>query len=342
MEQLKVPGTKASAFEWQKKALLALPEFARITPCAIKQGAVADACLAVKAAKAKFRVEGKENSVAFRSRRDPRQTLFIRNDTIRSGTIYPARMGKLQMAEDLPESPRDSQLLYEHGRYYLCVPYKTTIHRGENQARIVGLDPGVRTFMSFYSPEGAGKLGEYDFGRIARLCQHLDNLISRMAANRKDGKVTAIRRQRMKKAAGRLRWKIRDLITEAHWKIADFLVRNYSVIFLPELETAKLSVKQNRKLASKSVKAMLTWSHYKFKLRLEHAANKAGAIVTPVCEAYTSKTVNWTGYVNHKLGGAKFVRDGGQKMDRDLNGALGVFLKGIAGYGLDGLPSCIC
>jgi putative transposase len=146
----------------------------------------------------------------------------------------------------------------------------------------------------------------------------------------------------MKKAAAKLRWKIWDLITEAHWKIANFLVQNFGIIFLPELETGKLSTKQNRKLRTKSVKAMLTWSHYKFKLRLEHLANKAGVVVLPICEAYTSKTVNWTGLVNHKLGGAKFVRDGSEKMDRDLNGALGVFLKGIAGYGLDGSPSCIC
>lgn len=157
---------------------------------------------------------------------------------IHGGTIYPAKIGRLKMAEPLPKSPRDSQLILDKGRYYLCVPYKATVQRGDNQARIVSLDPGVRTFMSYYCPESAGKLGEYDFGRIARLCQHLDKLISRIDTKH------SRQRRRMRKAANRLRWKIKDLITEAHCKISRFLVDNFDVIFLPELETVRPSSKK--------------------------------------------------------------------------------------------------
>jgi putative transposase len=64
-------------------------------------------------------------------------------------------------------------------------------------------------------------------------------------------------------------------------------------------------------------------------------AKKLGVTVIDTCEAYTSKTVNWTGEVNDKLGGAKVVEGAdGQRMDRDLNGALGIYLKGFVGYNL--------
>ena len=46
-------------------------------------------------------------------------------------------------------------------------------------------------------------------------------------------------------------------------------------------------------------------------------------------EAYTSKTVSWTGGVNDKLGSSKVVKSGTVRMDRDINGARGIFLKAL-------------
>ena len=49
-----------------------------------------------------------------------------------------------------------------------------------------------------------------------------------------------------------------------------------------------------------------------------------------VNEAYTSKTRSWDGTVNTKLGGAKVIRDEtGFGMDRDVNGARGIFLRAL-------------
>ncbi len=52
---------------------------------------------------------------------------------------------------------------------------------------------------------------------------------------------------------------------------------------------------------------------------------------TDVCEAYTSKTVSWTGELVANLGGSKVIKSSeGQSMDRDLNGARGIFIKTVA------------
>lgn len=75
---------------------------------------------------------------------------------------------------------------------------------------------------------------------------------------------------------------------------------------------------------------MLTLSHYRFKQFLKHKAKETGAIVLDVNEAYTSKTVSWTGEIIKNLGGAKVIKDGlGNKMDRDVNGARGIFLRAL-------------
>ena len=53
-------------------------------------------------------------------------------------------------------------------------------------------------------------------------------------------------------------------------------------------------------------------------------------LVLDVNEAYTSRTRSWDGTVDAKLGGARVVRDGnGFGMDRDVNGARGIFLRAL-------------
>jgi putative resolvase len=49
-----------------------------------------------------------------------------------------------------------------------------------------------------------------------------------------------------------------------------------------------------------------------------------------VNEAYTSKTVSWTGEMV-KIGGSKIIKSPttGETMDRDLNGARGIFLRAL-------------
>ena len=45
-------------------------------------------------------------------------------------------------------------------------------------------------------------------------------------------------------------------------------------------------------------------------------------------EAYTSKTCSWNGVIKN-IGGAKLIRDGEIVMDRDYNGARGIFLRAL-------------
>lgn len=102
VEHLKQPETKADWKAIKKWLIPSLPDYTFDVPRAIRDGAVMDACRAVKAAKLKFKQIGEFNEVKFRARRDSLQTLFIRNDMIRKGTIYPTFVGKSFLSESLP------------------------------------------------------------------------------------------------------------------------------------------------------------------------------------------------------------------------------------------------
>ena len=135
----------------------------------------------------------------------------------------------------------------------------------------------------------------------------------------------------MKKAANRMRWKIRDLIDELHWKTVNFLVQHFDVILLPTFETADMAKKAKRKIGRKSVRSMLTLSHYRFKERLRTKCRELGKVLVDCCEAYTSKTVSWTGEIVANLGGRSVIRSRktNDVMDRDVNGALGILLRAL-------------
>ncbi|MEN8214942.1 MAG: transposase [Pseudomonadota bacterium] len=303
-----------SWMEIKKDLLKQLPSFCDEVPFLIKGQAVKEAHQAYWKAK---------GYPKFRSRKNPTQSCYIPKSAIKEAGIYPRVSGNnLHYNEALPEVPLDGRLIYQYHEWFLSVPQKIETRVAENQGRVVALDPGVRTFQTFYSEFIAGHIGYDDFGRIARLCFYLDDLISRTSKAKTKAK------RRMKIAQARMRKKIKNLIKEIHFKTARFLVDNFDVILLPTFETSQMASKYGRKLRSKTVRAMLTWAHYQFHLRLKNKALEFGKKVISVCEAFTSKTVSWTGELK-KVGGSRVIEAGGIKMDRDLNGARGIFLRSL-------------
>ncbi len=298
----------------KKDLLKQLPKWCGPVPFQIKAIAVKEAHQAYWKAKGHPR---------FRSRKAPMQSCYIPKSALKEAGIYPKISGQgLRYSEPLPEVPLDSRLIYQYHEWFLSVPHKKTTHVAENQGRVVALDPGVRTFQTFYSEHLAGQIGYDDFGRIQRLCYRLDDLISRTS------KATGKAKREMKRAAARIRKKIKNLIKEIHFKTARFLVDNFDVILLPTFESSQMVGKSSRKLRSKTVRAMLTWAHYQFKIRLKNKALELGKKVIDVCEAYTSKTVSWTGEIKN-VGGSRVISSGGITLDRDLNGARGIFIRSL-------------
>ncbi len=324
VKYLQQPGTKAQWMVVAPIILGALPEWAKPVPYQIKKIAVKDACLAVKAAKKGFSKDGQFRQCKFRSRRDKQQTVFVPKSAIKACGVYHTILGQCPLKESLPQDFSDGRLTLAYGEYYLIVSEEVQPRQTENQGRVVALDPGVRTFITFFSESSYGWLGVDSNLKIQKLCFKLDLLISRMS------KAISAQKRRFKKAADRLRAKIKHFVKELHHKTARFLVEHFDVILLPSFESSQMVSKSRRKIRSKSVRQMLSLSHYQFKKHLEWKAWESGKIaITDINEAYTSKTVSWTGEIK-KIGGNRVIADSnGNRMDRDLNGARGIFLRAV-------------
>ena len=187
----------------------------------------------------------------------------------------------------------------------------------------------MRTFLTGYDGETVLEIGKGDIERIVRLCFHLDKLISRAYRRQVKSKY----RRSLLRAASRILVKIRNLVDELHRQTASYLVSNYKVVFIPTFETSSMVLKSKRRINTKSVRSMLTWSHYRFKQLLTSMSDRHGVIIVETNESYTSQTCGKCGYVHTKLGGNKVFKcpECGYVADRDANGAFNIMLKALAG-----------
>ena len=317
---LKQEGTKAIKFLVKKKVIDELPEWANSTPYQVKATAVFDACKAISNAKQKFRKEGKFQEVKFRSKRNPNQSIGIPKSAVKRNGVYVTLLGKIKFSEYVKEVKYDCRLVRESGRFYLVIPEDKNISTPDNQRNgIVALDPGIRTFQTFYSEQLVGEVGSKDIGRINRLCYHLDRLMSKISQTK--GK----RKWRMRRAASRLRFRIKNLISEIHNKLALFLCKTFDYVVIPKFEVQQMASKLNSSVA----RAMYTWSHYRFRMHLKSKCQQYSVAYIEQCEAYTSKTCSNCGKL-HNIGNKKTLScTCGCIIDRDINGARGIFLRAL-------------
>jgi len=248
---------------------------------------------------------------------------------LKSTELIPVKL----LADSIIQRTRD-------GVYHLCLVEPIVI-QSESQVLktcssistknvIASLDPGVRTFQTVYSPEGVvTEWGKDDFGRIYRLCYAADKLQSKMYSNG----CLARKRKSYRKAAIRIRRKIRQLVDELHCKLCKWLCESYRIVLLPEFKTQIMVKRGKRQIQSKTARAMLTWSHYRFKQKLLSKCREYDTKVVIVTEEYTSKTCGRCGRLNNELGGDRtyVCRDQGcgYIVDRDHNGARNILLKWI-------------
>ena len=221
---------------WKHIASMVMPEVKALhpewdsVPYQVKRTAVRDACRAMSNVKTfnlelKFhqaqgnRADEEFAQLGYRSRKNPKQSCYIPDDAVTEHGVYHTILGPVRMAEAIPAEHKECRLVQERGLYWLIVPYlaQCDIETPSGDG-VVALDPGVRTFLTYFSETDCGKLGHHAFGRIQRLCHWLDDLISRTAKepNRR-------KRRQMRAAQARMRQRITNLVDELHWQLVSLV-----------------------------------------------------------------------------------------------------------------------
>ena len=271
------------------------------------------------------RKEGEGCGFSFRSIGDIRQRIAVRK--LSAGFVAQ----NVDLAEPMPDEAwgKLTTIVLERGQWFICARmHIVTVGRDEIQLRsIVSPDPDVRTFVTACSMNNAASHGDgFHADKVFPLLLELDRLVGQRAKARHGD-----RKRHFERRIDRLAVRIRNLIDDLHRRVACDLVQAFEVILLPSFETRDMSAGSERKIRTKTVRAMPGLAHDRFQRKPAWMCRKYGKRPIVANEAYTSKTRAWDGFVNQRLDGAKTVPDGKIIVERDMNGARGIMLRALYG-----------
>lgn len=249
-------------------------------------------------------------------------------------------LGNFFVTEEVPGYAfgKTTNICFEHGRWFVCALDEIETRQGaEKQGlAIVAIDPGVRTFATTFDGKEACNYGDSFYAeKVFPLLLKLDKLFSRRSIflNTTPDKSSQSFKDTFRffeKRINKLRNKIDDLVSDLHRRVSFDLVNNNDIILLPTFETKEMSKKLGRKIRAKTVRSMLGLRHYQFKLMLRWMCKKYGKVFIDVNEAWTSKTISWSGKIIENLCGSKTISDGEIIVKRDINGARNILLRALS------------
>lgn len=303
------------------------------TPYDTRQLSLQDVCTAFKSC-----ITNKKNGnidkfrVGFKSKKDKNQIFNVDKGALTDFKIFKSILKKnaklrvhvknLNYNNFTPS--HNCKILKENNRYYILIP-KTRLKKHIKPIHnAVALDPGVRTFQTYYSPSNVcGFIGSGLTDKLGRLNKRIDKL--------KSLKVSAKTKKNISKRCILLRTKIKCIVKDLHWQTCSFLVKTFGNIIIPRFKSQDMAKKDNRKINRKTTRHLLGLSHFSFLEKLKYKCDEYQRKLIIVTEEYTSKTCGWCGVLKHNLGGSKtFNCDGcNTVIDRDLNGARNILLKSL-------------
>ncbi|CAG8723819.1 1168_t:CDS:2, partial [Dentiscutata heterogama] len=247
----------------------------------------------ISAFKTSKKLHGNNFRMKYKTKKDRSQTISIlARDWNRKKGKY-AFLKTVIVSERPPEINHTVNITMNRlGHFYMCVsiPLDVSDNQDGVKGKVISLDPGVRTFMTGYDPNGRiVEWGNGDLNKIFRLSKRYDKLQKDkdLAIGRKNKR----KRYKLKIKMYRIIVRIRNLINECHHQLARWLCENYEIILIPKFETSNMVLKNKRKIRSKTARMMLTWSHYRFRMFLHHKAREFVSCKVIECtEEYTSKT----------------------------------------------------
>lgn len=278
--------------------------------------------------------------LGFKSKKDKSQVFFSDKRALKDFGIFKTRLKKsckirTRKRYDKYKSYKPTNdfivMKKSHKYYILLTKTKDTTYQ-KAKYNTVALDPGVRTFETFYSPDGlVGKLGDGLNIQIRKLHEQEDKLLSLIT------KTTGRKKRNLKRRVEKIRDKAKAIVNDQHWKICAFLCEYFENIIIPQFGVKDMSKKEGRNISKRITREMLSLSHGVFLEKLKYKCSENQRNLYIVTEEYTTKTCGCCGTIK-EVGSSKVYNceTCGTVIDRDYNGARNIYLKAL--LGLDTTP----
>jgi len=214
----------------------------------------------------------------------------------------------------------DSKIIYygNQDRFVLLIPIKTVVEKPHNKNNFIGIDLGLRTFIS-----GLSKNKSYEIG--TNCC---GNIVKDFNKIKKIGLEKKIPNKIKEKKINKINQKLMNKIDDLHWKSIKFITSNFSTVVIGKLSTKGIT-KKDGVLSKEQRRICYKLKYYQYLQRLENKCNLKKIKIKIIDESYTSKTCSNCGFVKKNLGGNKVYNCNKCKYldDRDLNACRNIIYK---------------
>jgi putative transposase len=302
-----------------------VPEWAKEIPSHLIDYAIKEASNAFSNSMAKFKKDKKRFNLKYKSKKNSvRETIQIEKCYFskRENTIFKTFLGKhIKSSESFKNLNKlDATLTYHRrlGTWTLNIPYDKKRKKVNQTDNMCALDPGIRTFMTMYSPTEVVQFGTDASEKMYKISKEMDIIQSSMT------NTNHLRKRDLIKALHRKIKKIQNMKNDLHWKTINYMTNKYKKIILPRFETSIMV----RNLTHEMSRKMCTFSFYKFKSRFIEKCIDKGVELIIGTEEYTTKTCTNCGNIKN-VGNAKIYNCSNCKkeIERDINGARNIYLK---------------
>ncbi len=266
----------------------------------------------------------------YKSKKDYKQIFHVDHRALKNLELFPNLLkehSKLKVENRYKKyydyQPENDLIILKDGKkYFILYSKEKVFNKYEQKNKIISLDPGVKKFQSFYTPDGyCGSLGDENLkNKVMRIEKKIDNFKS-LKSKTKDKKL----KNRLNSKCYELKTKVKNIMNDFHWKISSFLTRNYKEILLPIFESSKM--KNN--LNNHTNRYLDILSHYKFKQKMIYQSEKYGSELRIVDESYTTKTCGNCGCMNHFVGNSNlfWCPYCNIELERDYQAARNILIK---------------
>lgn len=214
----------------------------------------------------------------------------------------------------------ECKMIYESktNKYSFMIPDKVYINNIVHRKEFISLDPGIRTFMTGLSENEFLKIGDNCQSKIRHNLKKQDRLSSYETQNKK-----------IRKQLYNTRFKLKNMITDLHWKSINLITNNYKTVLIGDLSVKGIANKGNSKLNKMTKRIGYALSFYKYRQRMQYKCMINNCNYTEVNEKYTSKMCSKCASYKEDLGSNKIYDCTNCKniIDRDANGCRGICLK---------------
>lgn len=208
--------------------------------------------------------------------------------------------------------------------YYILAPTDTMHFIDNKRYRKCGIDLGVRTFGTLYSPERTLEIGNNMKPILHIYYKKIDSINSN-----NDKKI--LKEKLYKKLIDKYGNKIRNKIEDLHKKLSVFLVRNYNEIIIGKMSTKNMVSNERSNIRKITKRLLMTLQFYKFNETLKNMAVKYNSKVRFINEYKTSMTCHNCKKENRELGGSHIFKCSGCNIElgRDVNASINIYNLGF-------------